>query len=437
MKRRQYSLSRQIWLMMMTAAAIFALVFGIIIYGVITKEGQSGMLEQHRQIAAEPELLGWLDGQEDTIHCLVANTPEAWRDFQQMIQTQDCHGWHRSKNPLAGLELNETMQGFRFTGRQHTLWLITYLPESGQYLVSVFYPSLRHVAWPILGLTIIVVLLGIAHSVMVTRYVIRPIHQLALYAGDIAAKRWRPPMTSAKSAEEVGELIEAMNAMQSQLQSSEAEQQDFLQSISHDLKTPVAVIIGHAQAILDGVYVRSLEHNAAVIEEEARRLDNKIGKILYYNTLDYSLSNDCAEDYTAVDELLEDLAVRFGALAPHLKWQVQTQPADAAASEENLRVALENILDNALRYAKTAISLENSLQGDQLVVAIANDGDPIAPQRLERIFDQLSKDASGNFGLGLFISRKIITHYGGTITAKNMPGGVCFQVTLPKARRLK
>ena len=434
MKSRRYSLSRQIWLMMMLAAVIFALVFGGVIYYVGSREGENHMMAQHRQIAAEPELIYWLDARSDTAHYLVDNTPEAWQTFLQSVQVPGRHGWQRPGRTLAKLELNETMQGARWEERHNTHWLITYLPERDQYLISAFYPSLRRVILPILGLTAIVILLGFAHSAMVLRLVIKPVHQLAIYADDIAAKRWRQPMDSASSAEEIGELIEAMNDMQIQLQRNEAEQQTFLQSISHDLKTPVAVIMAHAQAIQDGVYVGSPENNAAVILEEARRLEDKIRKVLYYNTLDYSLSSGGGET-TAVAELLEDLAARFGTMESKVSWQLALQAGEAAADEENLRVALENILDNALRYAHSIICLANTIQEGWVTITIANDGEPIAPRQLERIFDQLSKGSNGNFGLGLFISRKIIKHYGGQITAENTADGVTFIITLPAAGR--
>ena len=70
-----------------------------------------------------------------------------------------------------------------------------------------------------------------------------------------------------------------------------------------------------------------------------------------------------------------------------------------------------------------------------MTITIANDGEPIAIKQLERIFDQLNKGSKGNFGLGLFISRKIITYYGGQITAENTADSVAFVITLPAAGR--
>lgn len=432
MKPRRYSLSRQIWLMMMAAAVLFAMIFGGTIYHVSSREGEKQMAAQHQRIAADPEAMRWLEGGESVEHYFVANDPWAWRTFLDSVPIVGQHDWPGDLSEAVRAKLPEAVQGECWTERGHTRWMVTYLPETDRYLVSVFYLASRRVLLPILGLMAVVILLGIAHSALVTRYVIRPVHQLAAYARDIAAKRWPQPMNSANSASEIGELIEAMNDMQTQLRQSEAEQQTFLQSISHDLKTPVAVIMAHAQAIQDGIYVGSPENNAAVILEEAHRLEDKIRKVLYYNTLDYSLHNsDCGET-TAVAELLEDLAGRFAAMEDKLTWQLALEAAEAAAEEEDLRVALENILDNALRYARSGIQLSDTIQDGWVTITIANDGEPIAQDQLERLFGQLSKGKNGNFGLGLFISRKIITHYGGQITAENTADGVAFHVTLPR-----
>ena len=435
MTSRRYSLSRQIWLMMMAAAALFAMIFGSTIYHVGSREGEKQMAAQHQRIAADPEAMRWLESGETVEHYFVADDPEAWRTFLASVPIAGQHDWPGDLSEAVEAKLPEAVQGECWTERGHTRWMVTYLPETDRYLVSVFYLASRRVLLPILGLTAVVILLGIAHSALVTRYVIRPVHQLAAYARDIAARRWPQPMDSTRSAAEIGELIEAMNDMQSQLRHNEAEQQTFLQSISHDLKTPVAVIMAHAQAIQDGVYVGSPENNAAVILEEARRLEDKIRKVLYYNTLDYSLSSGDGGETTAVAELLEDLAARFGKMGPNLSWQLTLEAGEAAADEENLRVALENILDNALRYAHSVICLTNTIRDGWVTITIANDGETIAIKQLERIFDQLNKGSKGNFGLGLFISRKIITYYGGQITAENTADGVAFVITLPAAGR--
>lgn len=80
-----------------------------------------------------------------------------------------------------------------------------------------------------------------------------------------------------------------MNMMQRELKRADEEEKMFLQSISHDLKTPIMVIMSHAAAIIDGVYVESVEKSAEIIKDEALNLEKKVKQMLYLNTLDYVL----------------------------------------------------------------------------------------------------------------------------------------------------
>lgn len=436
MKRFHYSLTMQIWLMMVVTTVSFALIFGVFIYHAISNEGQHQLTMEHQQIMANPEAAQWLGTErEEIIHYLIHADTEAWQYFCRNAWVP---GLREQKNVsetvIAELVPDESMHEFAMMDPYGRHWLISYLSGSDQYLVSAFFPSVKREILPILGLTLIVLLLGMAHAVIMHRYVVRPIHQLTVYAGQIAARCPLTPFNSRHSAKEVGELIEAMNDMQCLLRKNDEEQQAFLQSISHDLKTPVAVILAHAQALIDGVYVGSAEHNAEVIKAEAARLQDKIQKILYYNTLEYMMSS--AEDWQFVNvpELLDDLTRRFSAMRPNLHWQTETRPAWIHADEENLRVALENILDNALRYAHEKIEISNACADDMVIITIANDGAPIEHHQLESLFHQLSKGKNGNFGLGLFISYKIITCSGGTIAAYNVSNGVQFVITLPEAK---
>jgi len=106
-------------------------------------------------------------------------------------------------------------------------------------------------------------------------------------------------------------------------------------------------------------------------------------------------------------------------------------------SEENLTVALENILENAIRFAKSKISISVKKNKDPANggifahIEVFNDGDPITPENLDKIFHSLYKDKNGNFGIGLAITKKIIAFFGGSVYAKNRENGVSFIINYP------
>ena len=92
--------------------------------------------------------------------------------------------------------------------------------------------------------------------------------------------------------------------------------------------------------------------------------------------------------------------------------------------EEPWRITVENLIDNALRYAKTHIIVE--LHADELCVI--NDGKHIEEERMGTLFHPYEKGTDGQFGLGLSIVYRVVTTYGYRIAAENLKDGVCFRI---------
>jgi two-component system sensor histidine kinase CssS len=118
-------------------------------------------------------------------------------------------------------------------------------------------------------------------------------------------------------------------------------------------------------------------------------------------------------------------------LGSHLVWHVDIEPVIIKGNDEKLTVAIENILDNAIRYAKSDISISVKKNKKTVRVEISNDGEHIKPENLDKIFQGLYKDKTGNFGLGLAITQKIVSFYGGDIFAENKEKGVSVIIDFP------
>lgn len=269
----------------------------------------------------------------------------------------------------------------------------------------------------------IFVIMGFFIARVVAAYLARPLSQLENFTKRIAAKNWGEPI-NVKSRDEIGRLAASMNKMQEDLKRADEEERLFLQSISHDLKTPVMVIMSHADAIMDGVYIDTPENTAKIIKDEAISLSKKIKQLLYFNTLSYSLDNQSENEPLRLDNIVSDLLTRLRHVGDGLILPPVLEPTDIVADREKITVALENVLDNALRYAEDEIKITLVNR----VLEIYNSGQNIPEENLERIFDNMYKDKTGNFGLGLAITKKIIVHYGGTICAVNREHGVSFVI---------
>ncbi|WP_434284087.1 sensor histidine kinase [Clostridium botulinum] len=300
------------------------------------------------------------------------------------------------------------------------LYLISYIPEIQDTVLL----------YTVIIIGIIFIVIGFFTAKLVANYISRPLRELEDYTVKIAHKDWREPV-KIKNDDEIGRLVHSMNRMQKELKKIDEEEKMFLQSISHDLKTPVMVIMSHAQAIIDGMYIESVEETAEIIKDEAVILEKKIKQLLYLNTLAYTLENNSENIEFELHNLLFNIISRFEIVNSKIQWNLDIDKVIIKGNAEKIQVAIENILDNGLRYAEREIAITLKKENSVAVLEIYNDGSNIDKNNIEHIFENLYKDRTGNFGLGLAISKKIIDFYNGEIKAVNRDNGVSFIIKYP------
>jgi len=308
---------------------------------------------------------------------------------------------------------------------------IEYGSTGKSYLIS-YMPNIKNdtLLYMVIIIGLIFIVIGFFAAKIVANYISKPLKELENYTVKIAHKDWSEPI-KIKSEDEIGRLAKAMNRMQKELKRADEEEKTFLQSISHDLTTPVMVIMSHAEAIIDGVYIDSIEKTAEIIKDEATRLEKKINQMLYLNTLDYLLENSGKNTYINLHDLLLRIISRFEVINSKIEWNLDLDDVTIMGDVDKIQVCIENILDNAQRYAEEKICISLKKEKDYAVLEIYNDGPNIDKEHIDHIFDKLYKDKTGNFGLGLAISKKIIDFYNGEIKAVNREKGVSFIIKYP------
>ncbi|MEN6461461.1 MAG: HAMP domain-containing sensor histidine kinase, partial [Syntrophomonas sp.] len=210
-----------------------------------------------------------------------------------------------------------------------------------------------------------------------------------------------------------------------------------LQYISHELKTPVMVIRSYAQAIADGIFPRGgLEGSIKVIDEEAERLEKRIKDLLYLTKLDYLFKLKPEFDIIYVSELVENVVELLRWQRTDLLWDIDTTDNSFRGDYEQWKIALENILDNQIRYAKSRITIKDKfmlINGESVIqIRIGNDGPPIEPGLLDKLFLEFEKGYQGQFGLGLAIANQIAAHHKARVWAENEINGVVFYIEVPE-----
>ena len=223
--------------------------------------------------------------------------------------------------------------------------------------------------------------------------------------------------------DEIGALYVALIEMKDELKKQEKIKEEMIHNMSHDLKTPIAIIKTYGQSVKDDIYpYGNKDSSMDIIIENAERLDHKVKSFLYLNRLDYLNNEYNKKTSISIKPLLEKTIEQFKLLHTDINFIVDADEVNFAGEEEHWRVAIENILDNASRYAKETIKLtlkENYLE-------IYNDGECIDEKHILCLFKPYVKGTKGQFGLGLSIVYKIVTMYGYELEAYNKDEGVSF-----------
>jgi signal transduction histidine kinase len=263
-------------------------------------------------------------------------------------------------------------------------------------------------------------------------------------SGDLSVRLSAKDRTSMRK-DEVGDLVRSLNAMTEALDRAQKQEQQFLLSVSHDLRTPLTSIRGFAEAISEGT-APDQQRAASVIASQARRLERLVADLLELAKLD---AKRFALQPRSIDltDLVTDTADGFlpNAQASELTLELEAEE-DLRATVDPERVAqiLANLTENAIKYARTRVVVgarrSNETPHDRgrkfVELSISDDGPGIdlhdLPQVFERHFtsDRRPTRAIGS-GLGLAIVKELVDAMDATITPTTSSEGTTFTVRLP------
>jgi signal transduction histidine kinase len=216
-------------------------------------------------------------------------------------------------------------------------------------------------------------------------------------------------------------------------------QRAFVQNASHELRTPITVALAHAELLpgsVVGVADTDADSDAAIVVDELGRLRRLVDRLLLLATAE---RNDPARLAPASLAGLADDALRRWEPTPRRWLRGDRDGATVLADADRLAVALDALLDNAVRFTGDGGSIEVSVHrhGTEAALTVADSGPGIPAGQLESVFDRFERaaplgDGARNFGLGLPIVRAIAEAHGGRVTAAPAPaGGAAVTIWLP------
>jgi len=273
-------------------------------------------------------------------------------------------------------------------------------------------------------------------AVLLAAQLSRPLKRLILATtriakGDLAH---RVPV---RTRDEIGCLGQAFNEMAAALESSEKSRQNLLADVAHELRTPLAVVRGNLEGMLDGVFPLAPEGLALVYDQTLHLAD--LVEDLRTLTLAEAGHLQLVREPTDIGDLVRAVVdgVRPTAVEEGVTLAVDAQPGlRAHVDPRRIRQVLGNLLDNALRYSPPGgtITVRVRSEGGEILVAVRDQGPGVSPQDLPHVFERLyrgdeSRSGEGT-GLGLAIARELVQAHGGRIWVEN-EGGAVFTFTLP------
>lgn len=260
---------------------------------------------------------------------------------------------------------------------------------------------------------------------------IHPLNQIRNYIEKI--KLGKDAELKITRKDEIGELADALVSMRRELQKQEKTKEDMIHNISHDLKTPIATIKSYGESIKDGIYpYDTLEKSVDVIIDNADRLEKKVHSLLYLNRVEYLISKDCEGVVTNMKEIVERVILNSKVIRPDIVIHTQLEEVYFDGLEESWQVTVENIIENALRYAKTTIQI--NLDEDN-GLNISNDGPCMSDDRMRVLFKPFEKGQDGKFGLGLSIVSKVVKANNYDVSGENTSDGVIFRIHKPTPKK--
>ncbi len=315
------------------------------------------------------------------------------------------------------------------------------LPPSAQLFLSQINNSLWQAG-------LIAGALGLLIGLAVARGLSAPLARLASAARQISQGDLNQRVAVA-GVEEVADLAHAFNEMATALQDAERLRSNMVADIAHELRTPLSVLQGNLQAILDDVYPLEKSEIASIYDETSilNRLINDLHQLTQAEAGQLSLNVRS----TKIAPLLTRMAQLFGELASEKKITLtSTLPPDlppVPIDPDRTRQILHNLLANALRHTPTggeiSILVERHRQHEHEVVqiSISDTGTGIPAEDLPHVFDRFWRaDRSrsrqqGGSGLGLAIAKRLVEAQGGQIGVTSTVGkGSCFWFTVPVAK---
>jgi two-component system, OmpR family, sensor histidine kinase MprB len=333
----------------------------------------------------------------------------------------------RDKSVATGLS-PPYFRDVRFAGAEMRLYTMN-LPSSSDGLVRALRPlteanaTIARVRWLLVGLTLGGALAAALLGRLAASAVLRPVRELAGAVRHVSATRDLNQRIPVHGNDELASLAADFNTMLAALDESQRAQQQLVADASHELRTPLTAHRANIELLARpdlpperrqrvlGAAVRAIEELSALVGDliQAARDGRSVD----------------AREPLALDELVAGAVERAQHRAPELRFESRLEPYRLTAARTRLERAVDNVLDNAIKWSPPGGAVDIRLVEGRLTVR--DHGPGIAEADLPHVFDRFYRAAAARAlpgsGLGLAIVKQTVDDHGGSVIAANADGG--------------
>lgn len=323
-------------------------------------------------------------------------------------------------------------------------------PSGGEHLLLVAVPGelAASMLWLAARALMVVVPVGAVASGLagwlIAGLALRPLKELGAVAGSLLPETIDSPVALRHAtSSETASVQRQLEDVRTRLRAALHAQDRFISNVSHELKTPVAVLLTEAQTLDQAGLSEDQRTFVTSVIEEMRRLGRMVESFLTLtqlragkavtNVRRCSLNDLVMESVTACGSMARQYSVR---VEPRL--EEQADPG-VDGNTELLRIMVDNLVRNAIRFAPehSKVLVRIAREDAACTVSVRDQGPGLPPEVIDKLFDRYTEPGTASsrgrgYGLGLSIAQGIAELHGGKISAKNEPTGGClFEVRLP------
>ena len=294
-------------------------------------------------------------------------------------------------------------------------------------------------------MAIVVLTLTLIIAFFIIKRQARPINMIAGVARLFARRDFTARADDFGRSDELWQIAQAFNLMAEALESSETFHRNFIANLSHELKTPMTVIAGFAEGLLDGTISKeNNEHYLGIVASETRRLSRLVESMLDMSIFESYEAKGALHRKFDISELtrraLLSLSSKIEEKGLDVDVDLPEEEIIVRGNQDSITQVLYNLLGNAIKYSELngVIGLKLWRQGGRAYVSIENSGETIPPDELPHIFERFYKldksrgvDKEG-VGLGLYIVKTILDKHKENIyvTSTNRKTKFMFTLTI-------